>query len=515
MTGDYEPSLLDDVGFDQLVRAVREGRLSRRELLGRAGRAGLAATSISALLAACGGTATSSSTTTTAGTAKQGGTMRIGMTFGAASSLDPQVAPPGEEDFLRNTNVFNLLYKFGANGALTPELAESAEPNADATEWTIRLRSGVTFHDGSPLTAEDLIYSLQRVLNKKTKSEDGGSLTMLNPNGMRKVDNLTVALSLNHPFAILPQQFASLKGVSIIKNGTTSFAKPIGTGPFMFVSQNANQMVLKRNPNYWSSGLPHLDSVEVINVQDATALFNGVQSGSFDAIYPPASFSQAQAVASNSKVKVVYNKTARYLPLSMNVAAAPFSDPRARQALKVVADRTEMNRVSYGGQGYLGNDMFGYFDPGYPHDLPQRTYDPDQAKSLWKAAGLEGQSVELWVAPMWTAQVSSALAYSEQAKAAGINIVVKQTTAADYLTVAYGVKPFVDDYWGVYPILSNWSLEFNKDSPYYAVCKYSTPQTTADLQPGSRRDRRREAERTLGRTDADLLQRRPVRRLGV
>ena len=471
MAGGYGSTPHDDFEFDRLAR---EGRLSRRQLLARAGSAGLAASSLSGVLAAGAKAATTSS----ASAPKVGGTMVLGVTFGAASSLDPQVAPPGQEDTMRNANVFNLLYEFNKNAQVVPALAAEAQANAAATEWTIRLRSGVTFHDGSPLTADDVIYSLRRVIDPKTKSEDGASLTMLNPKGMHKVDHLTVRLSLNYPYAILPEQLASLKGTSIIKNGTTSFTKPNGTGPFMFVSQTANEVVLERNPHYWNHPLPYLDRFKMVNVQDPTALFNGVLSGTFDAIYPPASFSQAASVKNNSKVSVVYNKTGRFLPLSMDTAARPFSDSRARQALKIVADRPEMNLVAYGGTGYIGNDMFGYFDPGYPHDVPQRKYDPEQAASLWKAAGLDGQSVQIWVSSIWPGQVSSALAYSEQAKAAGITIDVKQTAPADYFTVAYGIKPYVDDYWGVYPILSLWSLEFLTTSPYYKICHYATAQTT-------------------------------------
>lgn len=467
-------------GVEGFLDDIKEARLDRRQLLATAAALGFAG-SLSGLLSACsgddstGGTGTATSGGAT-GEATRGGTMRIGLPFGAASTNDPHPAPPGQQDTIRNFNVFNLLYWYDPEGNLYPMLAESAEPNADATVWTIRLKSGVQFHDGSPLTADDVIFSFQRILDKKTGAEASGALAMVNAKGMKKIDNLTVQVPMNYAFSILPNQLAT-KGTSIVKAGTTNFDNPIGTGAFKFVSGDGQKVVLERNENYWVEGYPYLDTAELVNVQDPTARLNGVKAGELQAIYPVDS-SQAAAVGSDTSVKLFTSKTATFMPLLMNAGVAPFSDANAREALKLACDRDAMNRVAYGGEGNLGNDMFGYIDPGYPSDVAQREFDPEKAAGLWKDAGLEGTKLELWVADIWPGQVTSSTAYAQQAKQAGIDIEIKKTSADQYFTKAYGVQPFTNEYWNYRPIITLWSECFNADSPYYSTTNWATPEST-------------------------------------
>jgi len=477
MTNDRESAI------EEFMEKVRLGQLSRRQVLGAAAALGIAG-SASALLAACsggGGGATSSATTSSSAPAPSpsstgGGIMKIGLPFGAASTNDPHPAPPGTQDVMRNFNVFNLLFWYAPEGQLTPMLAESAEANPGATVWTIKLKSGITFHDGSPLTADDVIFSFRRILDEKTKAEGAGALGMIDPAGLRKIDDLTVEVPLKYAFSILPNQLAT-KGTSIIKAGTTSFDPPIGTGPFKFVSGDGQKVVLAKNENYWISGQPLLDGVEMINVQDATARLNGVKSGELQAIYP-SDASQVVAVKDDPAVTVFSSKTATFMPLLMNAGVAPYSDNKAREALKLACDRNAMNTISYGGQGVIGNDMFGYFDPGYPKDVPQREFDPEKAAALWKEAGLEGSKLELWVADIWPAQVSSSTVFAEQAKQAGIDIEIKKTPADQYFTKAYGVQPFTNEYWNYRPIITLWSECFNPDSEYYKTTNWQTPEST-------------------------------------
>ncbi len=402
--------------------------------------------------------------------------MRLGLPFGAASTSDPHPAPPGVNDVIRNANVFNLLFYYEPEGRLAPMLAESAEPNSDATVWTIRLKSGIVFHDGSPLTADDVIYSFRRILDEKTKAEGVGAIDMIDPAGLKKLDDLTVEVPLKYAFSILPNQLAT-KGTSIIKAGTTSFDPPIGTGPFKFVSQDAQKIVLARNENYWKEGLPLLDGVEMINVPDATARLNGVKAGELHAMYP-SDASQAATVKDDPAVSLFTSKTGIFMPLMMNTAVAPYSNPKVRQALKLATDRSAMNAVAYGGQGNLGNDMFGYFDPGYPQDVPQREFEPDKAAALWKEAGMEGSKLELWVSDIWPGQVTSSTAFAQQAKQAGINIEIKKTPADQYFTKAYGVQPFTNEYWNYRPIITLWSETFAPNAPYFETTNWSPPRTS-------------------------------------
>ena len=107
-----------------------------------------------------------------------------------------------------------------------------------------QLRPGVTFHDGSPLTADDVVYTFKRILDKKTKAEGYGDIGMVNAAGVRKIDPLTVHVPLKYAFSIFPYQLTN--SVPIIKNGATTFNPPIGTGAFKFVSGNGQKIVASK-----------------------------------------------------------------------------------------------------------------------------------------------------------------------------------------------------------------------------------------------------------------------------
>jgi peptide/nickel transport system substrate-binding protein len=129
------------------------------------------------------------------------------------------------------------------------------------------------------------------------------------------------------------------------------------------------------------------------------------------------------------------------------VDQAPFKDVRVRQAMKLIIDRQQMLKVAGGGYGTIGNDLFGKFFPGYNDSLPQREQDIDQAKSLLKQAGADSVTVELVTADVATGMVEQAQVLSQQAKAAGVTINVKQVTSAEIYGSSFLSWPFSQDYW--------------------------------------------------------------------
>ncbi|MBS1884781.1 MAG: ABC transporter substrate-binding protein [Actinobacteria bacterium] len=464
--------------MDEFVQNVRDCRLTRNQLLKRAAAAGFAATALPAVLAACGSSSSSSTTAVTGGgkaPAKPGGTMKVALPAGVASTLDPQ-APSSLQARLRNWNVFDALFVFANDGKLEPALAEEATSNPTATEWTFRLRSGVVWQDGSPFTADDVVYSLQRILDPKTAAEGAGSITMIDPKKIKKVDATTVRVGLKYPFSILPAQMTYY--CPIIKAGTKSFNTLNGTGPFKFQGGNNSNYTLVRNPNYWKSGLPHLDRVEVVSIQDDTARLDALKTGQVDAIYPT-DFTESASVASEPSITTFVNKAGTFMPMYMTSNQQPFSDNRVRQALKFAADRQTMNQLAYGGEGKIGNDVICLpTDPGYPKGLPQREFDPEKAKSLWNAAGMEGKSVQFYTANVWPGMETAAIAYSQKAKEAGINVEVKKVPDDQFESKVYGVQPFSDDYWYYTPILTIMSQALVPGAAYYSTTEWSTPETT-------------------------------------
>lgn len=461
-----------------LFRAISDGSLTRRQMLGRASAVGLVL-GTSGLLAACTRDPKPDDSKEPENTAPTfGGVMRIALPAGAAGSLDPH-APASLHARLRNTNVFDTLYAYSGSGQLVPSLAEEATPNSDATEWTIRLKSGVEFHDGSTLTADDVIYSLRRILDPETGAEGTGQIGMVDAAGLTKVDDLTVLVPLTRPFSIFLDQLAAGHVISIIKNGETRFEQPNGTGAFKFVSGNDSEFTLERNPNYWISGLPYLDGVEVIPIQDPTARLNALKTDEVDAIHP-VELSQAAALGASASITQFTNKTATFMPMYMRVDGKPFSDNRVREALKFAADREKMNELAYGGEGVIGNDMLSAVDdPGYPTGVEQRPFDPDRAKALWEEAGMGGSTVEFWTSGVWPGQVTAATVFAQQAKQAGINIEVKKSPEDQFISKVYGIKPFANDYWKFTPALTIMSLTFVPDADYFATASWASPETTS------------------------------------
>lgn len=407
---------------------------------------------------------------------RAGGTMRLGVPFGAASTNDPHISPPGTQDVIRNFNVFNLLYWYNPDGSALPMLASSCESNATATIWTLKLKSGVTFHDGSALTVDDVIFSLKRIADPKTVAEGRTAIGMIDTDNLKKVNDLTLTIPLKFAYSTLPYQFAT-KGISILKNGTTSFTVPNGTGAFKFISGDAQKVVLGRNPNAWQgSGRPYIDKLEIIKVADAAARLNGLKSGALDTIYPTTS-ADVTAVKSDRKIKVFTSTTGTIMPLLVNCAVKPFNDPNVRLAMKLAADRTMMNKVSYDRKGIIGNDMFGIFDSGYPA-LPQRQYDPEKAAGLWKKAGLVGKRFELLTADIWPSQVAHSVTYAQRAARAKIDIDVVKIPADQYFSKGYGVGGFHNEYWVYRPVLSLWNECFNLTSGDYKYTSWSSDANT-------------------------------------
>ncbi len=476
-----EPDMHNQRGqaeLEDLAERLRRGDLTRAQVLKRATAAGFAL-SLPGLLAACGGdeATTSGSPATSAATPKPGGAMRIAMPAGVAGPLDPH-APASLHARLRNTNVFDTLFAVDNAGELQPALAEEATANDDATVWTIRIKSGIEFHDGSPMTIDDVIYSLKRILDPKTAAEGAGQIGMVDPKRIKRVDDSTVEIGLKYPFAIFPDQLAAGHVITVVKDGERKFDPPIGTGAFKFDSGNDSDYKLLKNPNYWQDGLPLLDQVEVSAIQDATARLNALKTGQVDAVYPT-DFTEAASVKADPKITTFVNKTGTFMPMYMRADTKPFSDNKVREALKFVADRETMNQLAYGGEGVVGNDVFvPSNDPAYPSGLEQRPFDPEQAKALWSEAGMDGQKVEFWTSAVWPGQVTAATVYAQKAKEAGIDVEVKKMPDDQFISKVYGIKPFANDYWKYTPILTIMSLAFVPDADYYATASWSTPETT-------------------------------------
>ena len=425
-------------------------------------------------IAACGGS-TAPSKNSSAPTLKKGGTLRVALSGGSSSdTLDAQAAVT-TADFARIFQLNEPLIGFGPDAHLVPILAEELTPSKDATSWVVRVRPGVTFHNGKALTADDVIYSIRRVVNPKSPLPGAAPLAAVDATGMKKLDSRTVRIPCHTPYAILDQTLANYY-YNIVPVGYDPKA-PVGTGPFKFSSFTPGQQsVFDRYADYWRHGQPYLDKVVITDFADETSQLNALTSNQADMVNQLSSAAGRTLQASGAKV--VISNGGGWVPFTMRVDAAPFDDVRVRQAMRLLVNRPQMLEAVFGGHGTVGNDVFSRFDPSYDASLPQRHYDPAQAKSLLKAAGHENLHVQLVSAPIAQGATGCAQVFAQQAKAAGVSISLRQVTVTEFYGPQYLKWPFAQDF-SFYQYYLPSVAQFFVPSGPYNECHYNNPRYTS------------------------------------
>ena len=441
--------------------ALHDNHYTRRQVLKGAVVAG-AAIGLSPLVAACGGSSSSSATPSASAsmTPKKGGTVRAGITGGSSSNTLDVTREVTESDAARTCMCYEALVEIRADGTLAMLLAESMTPNADATEWVIKCKPGITWHDGKDFGAEDVMYTYNYIAKNGTNG--AGFLSLVDLPSMKILDKLTLKVPMKVPYStfiqVQPTWFLPIIPVGYNPD------KPNGTGPFKITDFSPQQTVYERNPNYWVPPLPYLDKVIMIEYADTTAEVNALLGGQVDTI----SLLTADAIPSldSQGKKVVISPGGGMNPFTMNTQVAPFDDVRVRQAMRLLVDRPQMLDLVFKGEGTIGNDVTSRWDPAYDTAIPQRLQDIEQAKSLLKAAGRENLTVELVTADIAMGVVNTAQVYAQQAKAAGVTVNLRKTTVTDFYGPEFLKYPFAFDYWGFQYYLPQVASELLPNSPY-------------------------------------------------
>ena len=430
--------------------------------------AGGGAVALAPLIAACGGSSSSSSGTTSAastaaGTPKKGGTLKVGILGGSSSDTLDANTPLAYADNARIANLYDPLLTFDRNAQIEYDLAKSLTASKDAMTWTIELKPGIEFHDGTPLTSEAVKYTLQRI--EKGQLTGAPLLASADIKNIKILDKLSLQVPMHTPNAVFDQALASPWEFQIVPVGYDP-KNPIGTGPFKYKSFTAGQQsVFVRNDNYWDNGLPYLDELVLIDASDGTAQTSGIQGGQFDAIdqVSPAAVSGLNGAG----IVTTVSKGYAWNPITMRVDQPPFNDVRVRQAFRLILDRQKAADVAIGGFGALGNDLFAPFDPTYNHDLPQRVQDIEQAKSLLKQAGHDSLTVtmttsdQIGVGIYETAQI-----FAEQAKAANVNVNLQKLTQSAFYGPNFVKYTFAQDDWSLYTYLVQVNFSMLPTSQY-------------------------------------------------
>lgn len=348
---------------------------------------------------------------------RRGGILRAGLSGSSNESLNPNTVEFSSADVARYLSIFDPLTLLVGGGA-TMVLAESIEPNADATRWTVRLRDGVTFHDGKPLTAADAVFSLKsRALDPKSTYVQ--AFEDLQARDIRRRDRLSFEVPLKRPRGDFPELIAGL-GSCVLPEGIRNFSKPAGSGAFVLETYDPGRTALLRgNPDYFR-GAPPLEGLEIRSVSDPGARANALRGGQLDFV-KDLSFPAARAAQADPALQVILggDANAGTVGVTMNTGLAPFDDPNVRTAFRLAADRQAILDTALFGFGEIGNDIVGKGLPGYDDALPQREHDPKRAQSLLAAAG--PIEVSIRAAQTTSGVLEGVQVYIEQLKAVGVN----------------------------------------------------------------------------------------------
>jgi len=444
------------------IDAVLGRPLTRRQVLGGAAVVG-GALALTPVIGACGGSSTSPTPSASAAP-KKGGSLKVGIVGGSAKdTADPQAAS-FEPDIAIQYCMYDGLTAFDQEAKVANRLAEEITPNADGTVWTARLRPGLSWHDGKPVTADDVVYSFERIVDPKAPKTAAASLTGLEPGGTVKIDDQTVEFRLASPNVLLPEGLA-FRGSQLVPVGFDP-KKPIGCGPFKLTTfKPGDQFTFAPFAEFWD-GSPLIDDLTIIEFADDTARVNALSSGTVQAISQlPAA--QIGIVEGSGTLKLLNAETGAWRPFTMRIDVKPFSDVRVRQAFRLIVDRQQMIDQAYNGFGSIGNDMYAPFDPGTP-DLPQRQQDLEQAKSLLKAAGYEGLTVELVSSSgaLGSDELAAAQVFAEQAKGAGVKVTVKNADSGVFYGEDYLSWPFAQDFWYTRNYISQAGQATMPGAPY-------------------------------------------------
>ena len=456
----------------------RDGQLSRRDFLAAMSALGVSAT-------AAGGFLTSA--TALAATPKKGGLARAASNLhGPDDQMDPIVFTSGI-DYTRGRATYNNLIQMLDGMSLHPELAEEWTPNSNATEFTFKIRKGVEFHDGSPLTADDVVWSMNRHLGEDSPSTAKSFFTAVAE--WKKVDGHTVKAVLSSPDSDLPAKLSE-KQAKIVKMGTEDFRKGNGTGPYLLESfEPGVRSTHVRNPNYWRDG-PNFDALEVTGITDPIARVNALIAGDMDLIYT-VDAKGVRLIEQSDGVHVNSTPSGLYGGICCLKNTAPGESDDFVKGLQYIQDRERIVRSILKGHGTVGNDH--PIGPAYGADhcseFPQREFDPDKAKFHLDKSGYT--TAELFVAPVMSGIEELCLLMQANLKKIGFDLQIRKVPTDGYWGAVWMKEPLNVVSWNMRPTANamlaiqfapggNWNDTFWNNEHFGELLKLQLAETDSD-----------------------------------
>jgi peptide/nickel transport system substrate-binding protein len=380
-------------------------------------------------------------------------------------------------------NVYDTLVEPDANLQMRPALAESWDVTPDQLTWTFHLRRGVTFHDGSPFTADDVVYTYRRIIDQKLSNADKLSAVT----DVRASDPATVVMRLKHPTPNLLTNLGGFKGMAIVSRKNVESGQiathPVGTGPFAFESQKSGDSItLKANPAYWG-GVPKVSGVIFRFIPEKSTALSALQAGEIDWTdsIPPQRVNQLK---DDDSIKLAVTPSNDYWYLALNEARKPWNDVRVRQAIASGIDRDAIvAATSYGtaakNQLAIPKGDFAHTDYGKYH------YDIEQSKRLLHEANASPRNLDMLVTTEYPETVTAAQIIADNLAPLGIKVNIRTVDFATWLDEQNS---------GHFDMLMmGWLGNIDPDDFYYAqhhtggssnAQKYSNPEVDRLLDAG-------------------------------
>ncbi len=401
---------------------------------------------------------------------------------GEPDQLDPQKTS-AYFSFEVLENVFDTLVEPDADLTMRPALAQSWETSPDQLVWTFRLRSGVTFHDGSPLTAADVVYSYRRIIDEKLANAD--KLSAVTDIGAP--DEHTVRITVAHPTPNLLTNLGGFKGMAIVQRRNVEDGQiathPVGTGPFAFVARKSGDSItLRANARYWA-GAPKIPGVTFRFISEPSTALSALQAGEIDwTDAVPAQ--RVGQLRNDDSLHLAVTPSNDYWYLALNQARAPWNDVRVRQAVAYAIDRPSIVQATSYGTAQANQLAIPEGNPWFvPYDRYRR--DIEESRRLLQQAGAAPKTMDVLVTTEYPQTVTAAQVIADNLAPLGITANIRTVDFATWLDEQNS---------GHFDMLMmGWLGNIDPDDFYYAqhhtggasnAQKFSDPRVDALLDAG-------------------------------
>ncbi len=407
-----------------------------------------------------------------------GGTL-VAAISGEPDQLDPQ-ATTSYNSFQVLENVFDTLVEPDENLQMQPALAEDWTISEDGLTYTFMLRDGVTWHDGSDFSADDVVYSFRRIIDTPMANNWRFSTVT----DISAPDDSTVVFTVSQPTPNLLSNLGGFKGVAVVQQANVESGEiqtaPIGTGPFKLANYTSGTSIeLVRNDDYWG-GAPALDGVTFEFISDPTVALTNLQGGEVNWTdnLPP---QQVSGLMDSSEVTVESAPSNDYWYFAANEAREPYSDVRVRQAIAYAIDREAITQAATFGNATI-NETAIPATSGWYFDYAPYTRDLDMARSLLDEAGVGDFTMDLMVTSAYPETVTAAQVIAANLAEIGITVEIRTLDFAAWLD---------EEGQGNFDVfLLGWLGNIDPDDFYYAQHRtgggfnfqgYSNPDVDAAL----------------------------------